>query len=185
MVDLDKLFEIFRNNPEQEKKLEEHYLLRMTKRDDDYYGDQKDALIAKCLRVTALQSLSDQSFICRLKGRDDVATKSYNTSKDRRILGIFALKFPFWGIFNISSWQLWWELVSNLAYGTTCHYTKKLVISSDHSYHYQVSKILLMKYCHMVFHQKNYSHIDSVNHLYFVKRNLVLFKILFTLLPLA
>ena len=49
MVDLDKLFKTFRSNPEQGRKLEEHNLLRMTKRDDDLYGDQKDAPIAKCL----------------------------------------------------------------------------------------------------------------------------------------
>ena len=73
--------DIFCIDPKQQRKLEEDYLLRITKSDCGFYEDQKGARIAKFSLVIEAPNQSDELFVQRLKGRDAVATTFHYLSE--------------------------------------------------------------------------------------------------------
>ena len=90
---IDELFDIFSNNPQQRRKLEEHHQLRMTEADYAFYEDHKGARIAKCLHVVETQSQADQLFIRRVKSRDTAAPTTSHDSSGAQTSTSFQVSF--------------------------------------------------------------------------------------------
>ena len=84
MSDVEKLFDIFREDNQRRRELEKKYRLRMTQDDFLLYEYQKGPIKARCLRWKKPLTSSDLRFRRRIdkKGGDQLLGSSQGGSRD-------------------------------------------------------------------------------------------------------